>query len=322
MPEYRAQYHSSRPPAIAGTLTLLNAVKWSRAARASCDHVGVVEPVAAHAVSWEFDEVRATLDYYALGLELERLDGGVGALEFIRTKELIGRQLPPPPCTVADIGGGPGRYTSWLAALGYTVLHRDLSPLHVEQVAAARDERVDAAVADARQLDLVDGCADAVLLLGPMYHLRQRNDRLCALGEACRVVKPGAPVFVAAISRWAARIYGVLNDQLYRTVPGTLTELPRLERTGVIRPLFHGSFTGYGHRPRQLAAEVRAAGLEIIDLVAVEGPAALLNDLTERLRDPVDAEVVVDASRALERVPEVLGVGPHLLATARPPGAI
>jgi hypothetical protein len=60
---------------------------------------------------------------------------------------------------------------------------------------------------------------------------------------------------------------------------------------------------------------VRDAGLAVVDLVSVEGPASLLGDLAERLDDPVARAVVLDAARAAERVPELLGIGPHLLAT-------
>jgi ubiquinone/menaquinone biosynthesis C-methylase UbiE len=66
-------------------------------------------------------------------------------------------------------------------------------PLHVRQVeddAAARGFRLRTAVGDARDLDLSDASVDAVLLLGPLYHLRRRADRLRALGEARRVVRP------------------------------------------------------------------------------------------------------------------------------------
>lgn len=52
-------------------------------------------------------------------------------------------------------------------------------------------------------------------------------------------------------------------------------------------------------------------------MVSVEGPAFLLDDLAERLDDDEDRRVVLDTARALERVPELLGLGPHLLATAR-----
>lgn len=74
---------------------------------------------------------------------------------------------------------------------------------------------------------------------------------------------------------------------------------------------------GYGHRPLQLAAEVKTAGLEVVELVAVEGPASLLDDLEERMADDTARRVVFETAQALEAVPEVLGVSPHLLVTAR-----
>jgi SAM-dependent methyltransferase len=267
----------------------------------------------------EDDELGGVRDYYARGLEHGRLGEGVGIVELARTKEIVLRGLPPAG-VIADIGGGPGRYALWLAGLGYTVRHRDLMALHVEQLtAAAAGLDIDSSVADARQLDLDDASVDAVLLLGPLYHLRQRLDRLQALREAWRIVKPGGPVFVAAITRWAARLNAVLVERAYRVLPLILDEIDAVEQTGVLGPLFPGSFTGYGHRPRQFASEIRAAGFELVDLVGVEGPTAMLADLDERMRDPVDARVVLDAARALERVPELLGVGPHLVATARRP---
>ncbi len=44
-----------------------------------------------------------------------------------------------------------------------------------------------------------------------------------------------------------------------------------------------------------------------------------LEDLSDRLVDPAARSVVLDAARALERVPELLGLSPHILATARRP---
>ena len=51
-------------------------------------------------------------------------------------------------------------------------------------------------------------------------------------------------------------------------------------------PLFPGSFSAYCHRPQQLRAELRTAGLEVVDLVSVEGLAFALSDLDERMDDP------------------------------------
>lgn len=223
---------------------------------------------------------------------------------------------------MADIGGGPGRYSLWLAALGYRVLHRDVVALHVDQFRdqAAGNPRIDSAVADARDPGLHPGSADAVLLLGPLYHLDRRADRVKALAAAAQVARPGGLVFAAAISRWAARLDGVLRNRLYQSSPLAEALLTGSERTGRLTPLSPGEFTGYTHRPGQLRAEITASGLRLTDLVSVEGPAFLLSDLGERLADDQDRRVVIETAAALERVPELIGIGPHLLATAhRPP---
>jgi len=256
--------------------------------------------------------------HHARGEERERLAQARGLVEFERTKELLLRRLPDPPSVVADIGGGPGRYSLWLAGRGHRVEHRDLVPLHVEQLRSDAGNRpaIHTAVGDARHLDLGDAAVDAVLLLGPLYHLRRRADRLRALREARRVVRPGGPVFVAAISRWAPRLDGVLTLRLYESRPELRELVDVVERTGWMPPLAPDSFSAYCHRPGQLRAELRAAGLQVVDLVSVEGLAFTLDDLEERMADPLARGVVLEAARALERVPELLGIGPHLLATA------
>ena len=258
-------------------------------------------------------------EYYQRGEEADRLvAGSAGPLEFARTKEIVLRHLPPAPALVADVGGGPGRYALWLAGLGYHVVHRDVVPLHVEQLRAAA-AGIDTAVGDARSLDLVDASVDAVLLLGPLYHLARRADRVQALREAHRVVRPGGPVFGAAISRWAARYDGILRLRLHEQIPAMLASMGPLERTGVIPPLEPGWFTAYTHRPGQLRAEFTSAGLEVTDLVSVECGAFLLSDLSERMADPEARKVIMDSARAVEHVPELMGLGSHLLATGMRP---
>src|SRR5204863_3314062 len=101
--------------------------------------------------------------YYEQGRERERLSDGRGDLEFTRTTEIVLRRLPAAPAVVADIGGGPGRYALWLASLGYQVEHRDLMPLHVEQLMAgtAGVAGIRTAVGDVRDLDLPDASVAA-----------------------------------------------------------------------------------------------------------------------------------------------------------------
>ncbi|HTZ93622.1 MAG TPA: methyltransferase domain-containing protein [Streptosporangiaceae bacterium] len=258
-------------------------------------------------------------EHYERGEEADRLErSGAGRLEFERTQEIVLRHLPPPPATVADIGGGPGRYAVWLAGLGYRVVHRDIVPTHVDQVqaaAVAAGVAVDAAVGDARDLDLGDEAVHAVLLLGPLYHLPRRADRVRALREAGRIVRPGGPVFGAVISRWAARLDGMLRQRIYTKYPAAEQVVDTVERGGLLPPLVPGGFSAVTHRPGQLRGEFAAAGLAVADLVCVEGAGYLLDDLDARIADERDWQVVLDSARAHERVPELLGIGSHLIAT-------
>ncbi len=108
-----------------------------------------------------------------------------------------------------------------------------------------------------------------------MYHLPERTDRIQTLSEARRVVRNGGPIFIGAISRWAARLDGVLQERLYEHFPDFLPLLPESERTGNLPPVVPDGFIGYTHRPGDLADEVAEAGLRLDDLVGVEGFAAL-----------------------------------------------
>lgn len=255
--------------------------------------------------------------YYGQDKERDRLADGVGRVEHARTVEIICRTLPPAPAVVADIGGGPGRYTDWLVEGGYTVVHRDVVTGHVEQVRSRHGGRVDTAVGDARQLDLADSSFDVVLLLGPLYHLRHAEDRVRALREARRIVRRGGAVHAAAISRWAARLHGMLVSRIHQVLPVLAENIDEMERSGWMRPIVESGFTGYAHTPEQLRSEVTQAGLVVESIVALEGISFALADLNARMDDPAERTLVLDTLRAVESVPELLGIGPHLLATAQ-----
>jgi SAM-dependent methyltransferase len=268
--------------------------------------------------------------YYALDKERDRLADGIGRVEFLRTVELISRTLPSPPAVVADIGGGPGRYTDWLVERGYDVVHRDLVKHHVAQVAdryrpgsdRSPGPSVDTGVCDARRLDLDDESVDAVVLCGPLYHLVDRADRVLVGREALRVVRPGGPIYAAAISTWAPRLDAILHKGAHRTYPEVLEWIADVEATGVLPPITEGGFNAYCHSPDDLAAELTDSGLEVEQVVAIEGPASLLGaEVIDRwLADDDEIAVLLDTLRAVETVPSLIGVSGHLLAVAhRPP---
>jgi ubiquinone/menaquinone biosynthesis C-methylase UbiE len=271
-------------------------------------------------VSRDAEEIAA---YYAQGLERDRLASGPGALEFARTRALLEQYLPPVPAVIADVGGGPGRYAVWLAERGYRVDLVDPVALHVEQARMAASSRPGAALAsaevgDARALRLPDANADAVLLLGPLYHLAERAERLQALAEARRVCRQGGVIIAAAISRFASTLDGLrggyLEDPTFAAIAaGDRRDGRHRNPTG--DPAYFA--TAYFHRPEELAAECAAAGLVHEATRAVEGPGWFLPDLDARLADERRRAVLLAALAALEAEPTLLGVSAHLLAVAR-----
>ena len=266
------------------------------------------------------DEIAA---YYELGLERDRLAEGAGALEFARTQVLLERYLPPPPAVVADVGGGPGRYATWLADRGYRVHLVDPIPLHVEQARHAAGvgpgpALASAEVGDARALRLSSESVDVVLLLGPLYHLPERSDRQQVLSEARRVCRPGGVIIAAAISRYASTLDGLNREFLADPAFAAVAAGDRRDGRH-INPSGHPAYftTAYLHRPQELAAECAEAGLSHEVTLAVEGPGWLLPDLDARLADVQRRAVLLSALAAVEAEPSLLGVSAHLIAIAR-----
>ena len=254
--------------------------------------------------------------HYALGLEQARL---TDRLEYVRTRELLARFLPPPPADVVDIGGGAGVYALALAREGYTVRLLDPMELHVEQARAAG---LHATLGDARALPFPDQSADAALLLGPLYHLQERADRVRALREAYRVLRPGGVVAAAVISRFASLLDGLgrgrLLDPAFEPIlERDLDDGRHQNPEPVNRPEWFT--TAYFHHPDEPARELEDAGFEVAAVLAVEGPASFRDELEGWLKDPDRRELLLRTIRRVEAEPTLLGASSHLLATGSRP---
>jgi SAM-dependent methyltransferase len=264
---------------------------------------------------------REVTEHYANGRERERLSRFAGVLEFARTQELIRRYAPAAPAEVYDIGGGTGPYAFWLGDLGYRVHLLDILAVHVEMARQeARHHRPLASIeqGDARQVKWADGSADIVLLLGPLYHLTERDDRLQALREAARVLRGGGMLFAVGISRYASLLDGLFRGHLDDPV---FVEIVRNDlATGQHRNVTnHPDYfsTTYFHGPQELQQEVEEAGFTGAETFAVEGPAWLAQRVGDHWEDQERRERAIEAIRWIERDEQMLGVSAHLLVVAR-----
>jgi SAM-dependent methyltransferase len=158
---------------------------------------------------------------------------------------------------------------------------------------------------------------DATLMLGPLYHLQNSEDRAKAFAEAVRATRPGGTVVAAAISRFAPLIDGLkrrlLDDPTFRSIVERDLE-EGLHRNPDVTGRPDWFTTAYMHHPDELRAEAFEAGLHDITLVAVEEPAWILEN-------PDDLKQQVYAAQLTEAEPALLGATAHLMVSGtRPAG--
>jgi ubiquinone/menaquinone biosynthesis C-methylase UbiE len=256
------------------------------------------------------------LAYYEQGREDARLRSGIGRLEFLRTQDILRRLLPAAPARILDIGGGSGIHAAWLAEDGHQVELLDPVPLHV--TLAAQLPGVSARLGDARALHGVpDSSADAVLLLGPLYHLIQRAERVQALTEARRVVQPGGLVIAATINRFAGLHDMIMRNGYYAPTRRALVDAATEDghnRSTSEESLFT---TAYFHDPAEVPGEFTDAGLTVSSQHGVEGAVWLMPETEAALSDPARRDLLLEAVRRTESVPTLLGISGHLLTAGR-----
>jgi SAM-dependent methyltransferase len=268
------------------------------------------------------DETDAVVSHYEIIREERRITQGLGQLELLRTQEIVRRFLPPPPASILDVGGGPGVHAAWLATDGYQPHVVDLTSRHVAIVEAELGVRgVTAEVGDARNLSQPDNSFDVTLLLGPLYHLTERSDRVRALSECARVVRPGGLVIAAAISRFASLFDGlargfIFDDRFKAIVERDLRD--GQHRNPADDP--HWFTTAFFHEPDDLEQEATDAGLAVVSLLGVEGMAGWLASLGTQWETPHGRETILWSALATESDQALRGLSPHILLVARVSG--
>jgi SAM-dependent methyltransferase len=274
----------------------------------------------------QLDPVRAYYDARGES-EWHRLDNPYeGAVE----QELHRRafeELLPPEARVLDLGGGPGKWTIWLARRGHRVVLADLSPGLLE---IARRELAEAGVepeavleVDARDLGRFKaGEFDAVLALGPFYHLVTAAERALAAREANRVLRPGGLLFATVMTRYAW-LLGVLLEAGSRR----LADVRRVLEDGVYRNDEPGRFTeAYLYRPDEVVPFFEGSGFETTRVMASQSFLYLAQEQVAELheRDAEAYAALLDIAYQAATDPSILGISGHILYTgrARPPAAV
>jgi S-adenosylmethionine-dependent methyltransferase len=268
------------------------------------------------------DDIGDIADWYDRAVEAEDARLEQHQLEHDLTWRYLARYLPPAG-SILEIGAATGRYTLGLCERGYTVTAVELSTALMERckqrlAAEGLEGRAHCIVADARDLAAVPGTAfDAVLLMGPLYHLIFEDDRRRALREAVDRLRPGGLLVSAHLSR-----LGVLGDLLKRTPAW-------IENDAEVRSLLdngrrpddapRGGFRGYFARVAEIVPLHEGLGLETLILAAVE-PAISADDASYNALPPRLRERWLDLLFAVSADPTTVGASRHLLYIGRKRG--
>jgi len=267
------------------------------------------------------DDISDITDYYNTEAEGEHARLLRHQLEFEMTWRYLKRYLPPQG-TLLEVGAATGRYTLPLAQRGYQVTAVDLSEVQLKRnrqrlAEAGLESQVRLVAADARDLSPVPGTDfDAVLLMGPLYHLVQEADRRLALQNVYARLKPGGVICSSFISR-----LGLLGD-LLKNVPNWIErqdEVRSVMDTG--RDPAHyprGSFRGYFARMDEIAPLHEAVGFETLVLAGVE-PAISADDESYNRLEGTQRRLWLDLLDEISTEPSILGASRHLLYVGRKP---
>ena len=240
--------------------------------------------------------------------------------EYAVTLRALKDHLPPPPACILDCGGGPGRYAIELTKQGYTVTLFDLSRInlsyartmaHAAGVALAAYEHGTAT-------DLTrfaDNTFDAILLLGPLYHLTDPNDRTATLNETYRALKPDGRLVAAFISYYAGLRFLAKEDPEFLVRANE--RMAAFWQTGSFPPdRGDGTeFVAHFIPPAEVRPLVEKAGFTVKAVLGVEGMASMIDEKLNALEGEAwDAWVELNYRVAAD--PSLHGGCEHLVCMA------
>jgi S-adenosylmethionine-dependent methyltransferase len=240
-------------------------------------------------------------------------------LEYDLTWRYLDRYLPAQR-SILEVGAATGRYTLELARRGYTLTAVDLSAALLEEcrnhlVGAGLERQVRFVVADARDLgDVPEVMAekgfDAVLLMGPLYHLIVEADRKAVLQQAFDRLREGGILFSSFLSR-----FGMMGD-LIKNKPGWIEDqaAARSQLESGKRPddSPRGGFRGYAAQVSELAPLHEAIGFETLTVAAVE-PVIAADDESYNKLQGKQRQLWLDLFYEMSREKSILGASRHLL---------
>ncbi len=225
--------------------------------------------------------------YYQFPIERDRLfSSKANSLEFFTNMHLFQKYLRP-SSRILELGAGHGIYSINLAKQGHSVVATDVVQENVNEIekTITANNLLNISVQNVNATDLScfsDSEFDAVLSLGPYYHLRAQKERIQSLREAKRVIKDDGLVCIAYINKAFALAYFMKNNIYF-----SKAEYEEFLKTTWEKHDFKDSFLNisYYTTPEDIEHEVELSGLRIIEHSASDGMYTMIKSNIEKMNE-------------------------------------
>lgn len=247
------------------------------------------------------------IEYYNNYDEDGRLNRKSHLPEYLITMRYIEKYLKPNP-KILEIGAGTGRYSVSLAENGYDVTAVELVPHNIEimKKKVKPNHNIKIYEGNACNLSFLDSEKyDIVLLLGPMYHLFNDEDKHKAISEAIRVAKKGGVIFASYVN----------NDTTMYKMFYKKRILDYLDK-GLIREDYHAISTENEifelYRKPDIDELMKSYNVTRLHFVGVDMLSYLFNNKLDRLNKREFEEYMKFLSTICERE-DLVGFSIHML---------
>jgi len=249
-------------------------------------------------------------DYYNQYDEEGRLLSRHGQVEYLTTMKYIRECLSgTADPAILEIGAGTGRYSVTLAKQGHRVTAVELIPRNLEILKSKLDgsKRITPILGNALDLSVLpDASFSVTLVLGPMYHLYTREEKLQALSEAVRVTKPGGYLLVAYCMNEPTIISYVFGKNKLREVTDRHMLTPDWHCISEPKDLFEMV------RTEEIAALDAEVPVQRIKLVAADGATNYMRQVIDAMDDETFSKWIDYHFTICERQ-DLIGASHHTL---------
>lgn len=244
------------------------------------------------------------ITYYNKFNEDKRLNTKHGNLEFITALNYINKYVKPGN-KILDIGAGTGKYSIYYYNKGYDVTALELVK-HNLRVLQKNEPNIKALQGNALDLKLQGNSFDIVLLFGPMYHLISFEDKLKAINEAKRVLKPNGLLFISyCMNEYAVITHGFIENNINTSIKNKL-----LDNSFKITPKEDDLYSFV--RLEDINKLNELSKLKRIKIINQDGPTEYIKKTVNKMDDETYKNYINYHLNTCER-PELLGAGRHIL---------